>query len=62
MAMIAVVMSGHFFLFFLLYFVFLLEQSPDSIEHMTHWVWFACLLAYAYLLTMVMDWLILLTH
>jgi hypothetical protein len=55
-------MSGHFFLFFLLYFTFLIEQSPDAIAHMTHWVWFTCLLAYAYLLMVVMDRLILLTH
>jgi hypothetical protein len=55
-------MSRLFFSLFFFYFVFLLEQSPDFAGHMTHWVWFTHLLAYAYLLMLVMDRLILLTH
>jgi hypothetical protein len=56
------VMTGQFFLFFFLYFIFLIDQVLDASVHMTHWVWFTCLLTYAYLLMAVMDRLILLTH
>jgi hypothetical protein len=54
-------MSRLFFLFFLAYFAFLMIQSPDSLDHMTHGAWFTCLLTYTYLLALVIDQLILLT-
>jgi hypothetical protein len=45
------VMNRLLFLFlFTLSSAFLIWQSPDSFEHMTHWTWFAHLLTYAYLI------------
>ena len=57
------VINGLLFLFFFtLSLAFLVWQLPDSFGHMTHWTWFAHLLAYAYLIAQSGYQLILLTH